>query len=104
MCLPEKSKPMVQWETDLDSSFTSEEWKTTIDNLLKCTRSISSRESAVKLHTRWYMRPPLKIHSFYPSPLAVIEDVLIRAPFYTSFGAIKLFNLCGNRQPEKLHN
>lgn len=64
--LPAKSKPMLQWETYLDISFTSEEQNTMIVNLHKCNYSIAIRETAMKLHTRWYMTP-LKLNSFYPS-------------------------------------
>lgn len=55
--LPEKWKPMLQWEIDLDQSFSLSDWNTMIQNLLKCTRSILVRETAIKLHTRWYLTP-----------------------------------------------
>lgn len=64
--LPEKSSVMVKWETEIGQEFTPDEWSDMLINMHKSTRSMSIKETAVKLHTRWYLTPR-KVHLFYPT-------------------------------------
>lgn len=68
--LEEKSKPMLSWERETGFTFVPPEWEEMLTNLFKNTRSHSICETAVKLHTRWYMTPT-RIHLIYSavSPL-----------------------------------
>lgn len=61
---PEKSGPMIQWETEIGCSFPMDSWSK-IENLRKSNCAAAFRESPLKLHIRWYLTPA-KIHSFYP--------------------------------------
>ena len=63
--LQEKSNPMLRWEKDLDCSFSADSWYSMSENLQKCNKAISFRDTPVKLFSRWYLTPS-KLHSFYP--------------------------------------
>lgn len=56
----------VEWETECSLEHGILNWKDCIDNLKKCTRRVNIRETALKLHTRWY-QTPVKIHSIFPT-------------------------------------
>lgn len=51
--LPYQSK----WETDCNEKFTPEDWGTMLQNLRKATKSLTVRETAYKVLTRWYYTP-----------------------------------------------
>lgn len=57
---------MLKWEQECDITLSAENWSDSISNLLKCTRSITIRETAIKLFTRWYYTPS-KLHAIFPS-------------------------------------
>lgn len=64
--MPEKSKPMLQWESELGCTFPIDNRNKMIDNCRKCNLAVSFRETPTKLLSRLYLTPSI-IHSFYPS-------------------------------------
>lgn len=46
--------------------FSTEEWSSMSENLRKCNKAISFRETPLKLFSRWYLTPS-KLHTYYPS-------------------------------------
>lgn len=64
---PQNKLPyMLKWENECSLTISLEDWYTSIDNLRKCTRSLTIRETPIKLLTRWYLTP-LKLHTIFPS-------------------------------------
>lgn len=63
---PDKHPQMIKWEQELDIKLSTENWSNCISILLKCTRSITIRETEVKLFTRWYYTPA-KLHTIFPT-------------------------------------
>lgn len=62
---PSKSIAMVAWEAETSQEIPVEDWQDMIDKMHKCTRSISIKETVLKLHTRWYYTPDC-LHRIYP--------------------------------------
>lgn len=56
---------MVGWEVETAQEFPEEDWQDMINNMHKCTRSISIKETVLKLHTRWYYTLD-RLHGIYP--------------------------------------
>lgn len=50
--LPQKSSAMVRWETDIGQEFTTKEWSDMILNMHKSTRSMTLKETVLKVYTR----------------------------------------------------
>lgn len=46
--------------------FSPPEWEEMLENMYKNTKSLSIHETAIKLHTRWYLTPA-KPHTIYPA-------------------------------------
>lgn len=69
---------MLKWEQECDILLSPEKWADCTNNLLKCTRSITIRETAIKVLTRWYYTPK-KLHSIFPT---VPPNMLQKLQFY----------------------
>lgn len=62
---PQKSLAMVAWEVEMAQEVPDGDWQDMINNMHKCTRSVSIKETVLKLHTRWYYTPE-RLHRIYP--------------------------------------
>lgn len=89
---------MHKWELECSISLSAEEWKDSINNLRKCTISLTVRETATKLFTRWYYTPN-KLHTFSLQYLKlVLEDVYRRALSHIFSGTVKKYHKYGKIQ------
>ena len=63
-------KHMAQWDQELGLDYDYKDWEACWQNMRKCSVSLSVRETAVKLFTRWYLTP-LRLSKIFPqsSPL-----------------------------------
>lgn len=93
--MEEKLTYMHKWELECSISLSAEEWKDSINNLRKCTISLTVRETATKLFTRWYYTPN-KLHTFSLQYLKlVLEDVYRRALSHIFSGTVKKYHKYG---------
>lgn len=52
-----KSKPLLDWENDLQTQFTDAQWQTPITSIYKATNCTSLWELTQKTLMRWYLTP-----------------------------------------------
>lgn len=60
-----KLRHMTVWERELNLEFDLQDWEANWQNMRKCTNSLTIRETAIKLFTRWYYTPS-RLHTIYP--------------------------------------
>lgn len=67
---PKGNKMSHQWETDMSTDLSAEEWGYVFSHIHKGSMNVSIQENGYKTCSRWY-RTPVKLHKYYPeiSPL-----------------------------------
>lgn len=97
--LPDKTLLMGQWEAEMGLGFSTQDWLDMLSNLYKCTHPITVRETAIKLHTRWYMAP-FRIQSIYPTvPATCLLSCEEQCLFTHILWSCKNCAHCGNKLP-----